>query len=198
MSTAPPADAALARFLSDPSTESGGALAAAGLPALRRTVQLYFGTAGAPFADPTDGLGKDGVDRWTSALAVVAAAQPRAFMDEIADREPSLAILVILGDVDDARAAAMLAAHVRDADWLVRCNVARALGRRADARSREALEVALGDEELIVRAAAIAAIASTQPGRALALYKTLLKDGRLTPTMRSDVTAAVEALRVSR
>jgi hypothetical protein len=126
MSTAPPADAALARFLSDPSTESGSALTAAGLPALRRTVQLYFGTAGAPFADPTDGLGRDGVDRWTSALAVVAAAQPRAFMDEIAGREPSLAILGILGDVDDARAAAVLAAHVRHADWLVRYNVVRA------------------------------------------------------------------------
>jgi hypothetical protein len=51
-----------------------------------------------------------------------------------------------------------------------------ALGRRADARSREALEVALGDDEVIVRAAAIAAIASTQPGRALALYGTLLEE----------------------
>jgi hypothetical protein len=198
MSTAPPVDAALARFLADPSTDSARALAATGVPGLRRTAQLWFGTGGAPFADPTDGLGRDASDRWVSALAVVAEAQPRAFMDEIAGREPSLAILVILGDVDDARAAAVLASHVRDADWLVRLSVVRALGRRADAPSREALEVALGDDELIVRVAAIAAIAPTQPDRALALYETVLEEGRLTPTMRSDVTAAVEALRVSR
>jgi HEAT repeat protein len=198
LNPAPSVDAALARFLADPSTEAARALAATGLPGLRRTAQLWFGTGGAPFADPTDGLGRDASDRWVSALAVVAEAQPRAFMDEIAGREPSLAIFVILGDVDDPRAAAVLVAHVRDADWLVRYNVVRALSRRTEARSREALEVALGDDEVIVRVAAIAAIAPAQPGRALALYETLLEDGRLTPTLRSDVTAAVEALRVSR
>ena len=74
-------DDALARFLRDPTDEHAGALAATGEAGARRVFDLYFTTDAEPFDDPVGPLGREQVDRWSAALAVIAGAQPRVFMD---------------------------------------------------------------------------------------------------------------------
>lgn len=112
---------------------------------------LFFGGAERPFADPVSHLGREAGDRWGAAVAVVAAAHPSAFMDELPPGPPSLHVLVILGEVGDPRAVDVLLAHVRNRDWLVRYNVVAALRRHSGERALAGVEAALDDEEPVVR-----------------------------------------------
>lgn len=187
-------DTALARFLRDPSDEHSRTLAATGEAGARRVFDLYFTTDAEPLDDPVSDLGRDQVDRWSAALAVVAAAQPRVFMDLMAGRDTPLNVIAMLGEVDDERALDILVARATDPDYLVRYNAVQSLARRRDERSRTALEAAVRDQSAVVRVAAAEGIARSEPARALRLYDDLLASA-LPSALREAVTRSAEKIR---
>jgi HEAT repeat protein len=191
-----PVDAAIAGFLREQDAESAAVLAATGDAGARRLVSLAFGEESEPFDNPIPHVdGRDAIDRWSAALSVVAVAAPSAFMDAIAGKEMNVALLSILGGVDDPRATAILCQHVADEDWLRRCNSVSALGRRNGAAPRPCIERALSDSHLVVRAAAIKAFSRRDPDRAIALYEQLLEADGLTPLLHAEARAAIGDLR---
>lgn len=155
---------------------------------------LYFTTNAGPFDDPASDLGREQVDRWSAALAIVAAAQPRVFMDLMAGRDTPLEVIAMLGEVGDERAVDILIARATDLDYLVRYNAVQSLARRRDERSRAALENAVRDESAVIRAAAIGGIARSEPARALLLYDELLASA-LPSALRQAVTQSAEKIR---
>lgn len=192
-------DAAIAGYLRQEDSGSARSLAATGEAGVRRLLSLWFGGPHEPFDNPIPHVsGREAVDRWSSALSIVAVAAPSAFIEGIAGREMSVTLLAILGDVDDPRATTILCAHVEDEDWLRRCNAVYALGRRSDAASRPCLERALGDPNLVVRGAAIKAISRWDADRAVSLYEELLGAEAITPLLRSEARAAISDLRAGR
>jgi HEAT repeat protein len=186
-------DDALAGFLRDPNDEHARTLAATGEAGARRVFDLYFTTDAEPFDDPVSGLGREQFDRWSAALAVVAAAQPRVFMDLMAGRDTTLEVIAMLGEVADERAVDVLIARATDLDYLVRYNAVQSLARRRDQRSRTALESAVRDESFVIRAAAIGGIARSEPARALVLYDELLAS-TLPSAFRETVTQSAEKI----
>jgi HEAT repeat protein len=189
-------DAAIGRYLRQPDSESARSLAATGEAGVRRLLSLRFGDAHEPFDNPIpDVSSRAAIDRWSSALSIVARAAPAAFTTGIAGRAISLNLLAILGDVDDPRATTILCQYVSDEDWLSRYNAVSSLGRRNDAASRPCIERALGDPNLVVRTEAIKAISRWDAHRAASLYEELLDTEGLTPLLRSEAHAAIGDLR---
>ncbi len=189
-------DEAIAAYLRQIDKKSADSLAATGEAGVQRLLGLWYGTAADPLPNPIpDVSSRDAVDRWSSALAIVASAAPSAFVDGIADVDMSTTLLAILGDVDDPRAIPTLGEHIADADWLTRYNAVSSLGRRNDPAARPFIERALEDEELVVRAAAIKAVSGWDPDRAITLYTELLDSPGLTPVLRSQASAAITLLR---
>lgn len=189
-------DAAITAYLRQTDHKSAESLAATGEAGVQRMLGLWYGTATEPLPNPIPEVAsRDAVDRWSSALAIVASAAPTAFVDGIADLDMSTTLLAILGDVDDPRAISTLAEHVADADWLTRFNAVSSLGRQQDPAARPVIERALGDENLVVRAAAIKAVSGWDPDRAITLYTELLESPGITPTLRSQANAAIMLLR---
>jgi HEAT repeat protein len=189
-------DAAISAYLRQTDNKSAESLAATGEAGVQRLLELWYGRAVAPLPNPIPDVGdRAAIDRWSSALAIVASAAPSAFVDGIADLDMSTTLLAILGDVADPRAISTLAQHIDDEDWLTRCNAVSSLGRQNDPAARPAIERALGDENLVVRAAAIKAVSGWDPDRAIALYQELLDSPGLTPILRSQASAAITLLR---
>jgi len=190
------ADAAIAGYLRHQDSQSARSLAATGESGVRRLLGLWFGDMHEPFDNPIpDVSGREAIDRWSSALSVVAAAAPSAFINGITGKDVSVTLLAILGDVGDPRATTILCEHVKDEDWLSRYNAVRSLGRRTDAGSRQCIERALGDPNLVVRSEAIKAISRRDGDRAVSLYEELLEAEALTPLLRSEARAAIGDLR---
>jgi HEAT repeat protein len=187
-------DNALAGFLREPNDVQARTLAATGEAGARRVFDLYFSSDAEPFDDPASGLGREQLDRWSAALGVVAAAQPRVFMDLMAGRSTPLEVIAMLGEVDDERAVDILIARATDPEYLVRYNAVQSLARRRDRRSRDALESAVRDGSFVIRAAAIGGIARSEPARALQLYDELLASA-LPSAFREVVTQSVEKIR---
>jgi HEAT repeat protein len=188
-------DAAISTYLRQTDTKAAESLAATGEAGVQRMLGLWYGTAADPLPNPIPEVSsRDAIDRWSSALAIVASAAPSAFVDGIADLDMSTTLLAILGDVDDPRAVTTLAEHIADEDWLTRYNAVSSLGRRDDPAARGFLEPALTDENLVVRAAAIKAISGWDPDRAITLYEELLDSPDLTPVLRSQASAAITLL----
>jgi HEAT repeat protein len=185
-------DAAIAGYLREQDAESAAVLAATGDAGARRLVSLALGEESEPFDNPIPDVdGRDGIDRWSAALSVVAVCAPSAFMDGIADKEMNITLLSILGGVDDPRATAILCQHVADEDWLRRYNSVSALGRHNDAAARPCIERALSDAHLVVRAAAINAVSRWEADRAVVLYEQLLEADGLTALLRAEARAAI-------
>jgi len=189
-------DTVIRSYLRQPDESSADALVASGESGLQRLLDVWYGHAGEPFDNPIpDVPDREAIDRWASAIAIAAVAAPSAFIDAIAGEELSTMLLAILGDIDDPRATAILCAHVKDEDWLVRCNAVTSLRRRDDPAAREGIEPALADPDLVVRSAAIDAISHWDPDRAVSFYTDLLDADGLTPVLRSQVEAALTLLR---
>jgi HEAT repeat protein len=189
-------DTAIGRYLRQQDGESARSLAATGEAGVRRLLSLWFGDTHEPFGNPVpDVSGREAADRWSSALSIVAAAAPSAFIDGIAGKDLSLPVLAILADVDDPRATTILCEHITDENWLSRYNAVSSLGRRNDTASRPCIERALSDPNLVVRTQAIKAISRWDPHRALSLYEQLLDTEGLTPLVRSEARAAISDLR---
>jgi len=189
-------DVAIGGYLRQPDSESARSLSATREAGVRRLLSLWFGDTHEPFDNPIpDVSGREAVDRWSAALSVVATAAPSAFIDGIADKDLSLPMLAILGDVDDPRATTILCEHVADENWLSRYNAVSSLRRRNDPVSRPCIERALGDPNLVVRAQAIKAISRWDADRAVSLYEALLNTEGLTPLLRSEAHAAIGDLR---
>ena len=188
-------DSAITTYLRQIDPKAAASLAATGEAGVHRMLGLWYGTATDPLPNPIPEVSsRDAIDRWSSALAIVASAAPSAFVDGIADLDMSTTLLAILGDVDDPRAITTLADHIADDDWLTRYNAVASLGRRSDPAARPFIEPALADENLVVRAAAIKAVSGWDPDRAITLYRELLDSPDLTPVLRSQASAAIALL----
>jgi HEAT repeat protein len=189
-------DEAIAAYLRQTDTKSAESLASTGEAGVQRLLGLWYGTAADPLPNPIPEVSsRDAVDRWSSALAIVASAAPSAFVDGIADLGMSTTLLAILGDVADPRAIPTLAQHIDDEDWLTRYNAVSSLGRQNDPAARPFIDRALADDDLVVRAAAIKAVAGWDPDRAIALYSELLDSPAITAVLRSQASAAITLLK---
>ena len=122
-------DSAITTYLRQIDTKAAASLAATGEAGVHRMLGLWYGTATDPLPNPIPEVSsRDAIDRWSSALAIVASAAPSAFVDGIADLDMSTTLLAILGDVDDPRAITTLAEHIADEDWLTRYNAVSLAG----------------------------------------------------------------------
>lgn len=149
-------DEVIISYLREPNDATAATLAATGSAGARRVLDVYVGQASLSEEDLMPGVsGSERGDRWSMALEIVARSAPSAFVDRIAGlgRIP-LAVLSMLGVVDDPRATAILCQYVDDADWHYRCNAVKALARRNDVDGRRCIERALDDEHRVVRDAA--------------------------------------------
>ena len=177
-------------------------LAATGEAGVRRMLSIHFGEATEPFSFPPELSRRGAIDLLSAALRVVATATPAAFITGLAGRDLSglghLSVLAILGGVDDPRATGILCSYVGDEEWLTRYNAVSALVRRADPVGRGAVESALSDSNLVVRAEAIKGVSRWDKARAIALYKGLLAEEAITPLLRADAEAAIRDLRAGR
>ena len=171
-----------------------------GEPVLRRAVALYYGHAMWTSPPELTGAGREIGDAWTHLLFRLAMAFPGAYLDEIDARRIRLrggapiSEVVILGYLDDPRAAPLLVRCTRHRDWLVRYHAVRGLARRDDAASVAAIEhAATRDCSLPVRVEAVAGIARRDPARARTLYTELLDHPHQTPLLSRQVRQALNS-----
>lgn len=167
------------------------ALVAAGPAGAKRVFDLYYGRAHARLI--TKGTGRELVDGWSAALHVAASVATEEFLSQL-PRSISTTEIVILGDIDDPRATRILCEQAKHEDFLHRVNAVKALAKHASPASREAIESALGDRNLVVRSAAIRAIADTDPNRGITLYEALLHEPSLTPLLGQEAQWALSYL----
>ncbi|MEU8007904.1 HEAT repeat domain-containing protein [Catellatospora sp. NPDC049111] len=170
------------------------ALIAAGLTGARRVFDLYYGRARANLV--TKATGRELGDGWSAALHIAASVAPEEFLARLPSRVGTTEI-VILGDIDDPRATRILCEQARHKDFLHRVNAVRALAKHTGPASREAVEQALADEDLVVRSAAIRCVADADadPSRGTTLYEAFLAEPRLTPLLRQEARWALSYLR---
>lgn len=110
-------------------------LAALGPAAFDRVFQLYHSRpADYPerLQDLIARLKRESVDLWAFAIGAVAQANPGKYLDWLAGREPSTLDLVILGDVDDPRASAVLGQALGHPEWLHRHHAKESLAKRGE------------------------------------------------------------------
>lgn len=193
--TAESVDQAIRGFLQNRNESSEAALAATGRDGLDRMIDLWFGRSSERLSTVDGPTGKEAVDAQAAALSVVARSNPAAFVDAVESEDISIAILAILGDVDDPRVTDILCAHLADDDWLLRYNAVSSLSRRHEEASRLCIERALADSHLVVRDKAIEAIIRWDPKRAIGLYEELLRADGLTPLLRGKAESALAKLR---
>ncbi|GAA1416285.1 HEAT repeat domain-containing protein [Catellatospora coxensis] len=187
-------DAVIARVLDwEPGADE--ALIAAGPTGAKRVFDLYYGRARANLV--TKATGRELVDCWSAALHIAASVAPEEFLAQLPSRVGTTEIL-ILGDVDDPRATQILCEQARHKDFLHRVNAVRALAKHSGPASREAVEQALADKNLVVRSAAIRCVADADPGRGTTLYEAFLEEPRLTPLLRQEARWALSYLREGR
>jgi HEAT repeat protein len=106
-----------------------------------------------PIDTPPGTHPRDMLDNLGQACAVIARAEPAAFLDVFtSDRwSANSFVLTGLGEIDDDRATARLIAAAGDKDWTVRMHVAIGLGSRPSSVGSLALGELLIDEEYPVR-----------------------------------------------
>ncbi|MFI7678354.1 hypothetical protein [Actinophytocola sp. NPDC049390] len=108
-------------------------LAELGPSAFDRVLHLYHSTDIPPRLSELGGqLGRQCVDLWAEAIAAVARANPGKYLDWLTGRQPSTLDLVLLGDVDDARASTVLRAALDHPEWLHRHHAQESLVRRGE------------------------------------------------------------------
>ncbi|KAB1162386.1 HEAT repeat domain-containing protein [Micromonospora sp. DT46] len=168
------------------------ALIAAGPTGAKRVFDLYYGTARANLV--TKSTGRELGDSWSAALHIAASVAPEEFLAQLPNRVGTTDI-VILGDINDPRATHILCEQARHKDFLHRVNAVRALAKHTGPASREAVEQALADENLVVRSAAIRCVADTDPSRGTTLYEAFLAEPRLTPLLRQEARWSLSYLR---
>lgn len=168
------------------------ALAAAGPAGAERVFDLYYGRAKVHLI--TRAAGRELVDGWSNALHIAALVSPGEFLAQLPHSIGTTEI-VILGDIHDPRATRILCEQVRHKDFLHRFNAVRALAKHTSPGGREAIESALGDPELVVRSAAIRAVADADPSRGIRLYEGLLHSPGITPLLRQEAHWALSFLR---
>ncbi|MEV4418192.1 HEAT repeat domain-containing protein [Catellatospora sp. NPDC049609] len=184
-------DAVIAKVLDwEPGADE--ALIAAGPTGAKRVFDLYYGRAKANLA--TKATGRELVDSWSAALHIAASVAPEEFLAQLTSRVGTTEI-VILGDIDDPRATHILCEQARHEDFLHRVNAVRALAKHTGPASREAVEQALADENLVVRSAAIRCVADAEPSRGTTLYEAFLQQPHLTPLLRQQTLWALSYLR---
>ncbi|MEU1843188.1 HEAT repeat domain-containing protein [Micromonospora sediminicola] len=184
-------DAVIARVLDwEPGADE--ALIAAGPPGARRVFDLYYGRAAANLA--TSATGRELGDGWSAALHIAALVAPEEFLAQMPSRVGTTEV-VILGDINDPRATRILCEQARHEDFLHRVNAVRALAKHTGPASREAVEQALADVDLVVRSAAIRCVADTDPSRGRTLYEAFLEEPSLTPLLRQEARRALSYLR---
>jgi HEAT repeat protein len=102
-------------------------------------------------------LKRESIDCWTHAISVVAWANPGIYVDQLAERPGTLDV-VILGTIDDPRVVGILRSALGHDDWLVRYHAVRSLAARPEVEARQHLQLALTDDEEMVRGEARAAL----------------------------------------
>jgi hypothetical protein len=184
-------DAVIAKVLDwEPGADE--ALIAAGPTGAKRVFDLYYGRASANLV--TKATGRELGDGWSAALHIAASVAPEEFLAQLPSRVGTTEI-VILGDINDPRATHILCEQARHKDFLHRVNAVRALAKHTGPASREAVEQALADEDLVVRSAAIRCVADADPRRGTTLYEAFLAEPRLTPLLRQEARWALSHLR---
>ncbi|WP_030144399.1 HEAT repeat domain-containing protein [Glycomyces sp. NRRL B-16210] len=184
-------DAAIVKVL-DWEPDGEQALIAAGPAGAERVFDLYYGRAKASL--DTKARGRDLVDGWSAALHIAATVAPEAFLARLKG-DVGITEVVILGGIDDPRATAVLCEQAAHEDYVHRYNAVKALAGHSNPKAREAIESALGDRDLVVRSAAIRAVADTDPDRGVTLYEAFLREPDLTPLLRQESQWALSYLR---
>ena len=138
------------------------------------------------------------MDRRIAALSIVAQADPEEIIDGIADRQLDVRLLGILGKVSDPRAIDILCGYVSHNDWLFRTSAVQALGQREELARVPCIEMALLDENLVVRAEAIEAVSRWDPERAIVMYEMFLTAPGITPLLRERAEAMIRVLEIGR
>lgn len=188
-------DEVIGAFLARMDPPSEARLAAGGVPALARVIDIYYGRSGDHPDLMAQVKGRERGDRWSAALAVVAAAEPAAYVDTIADRSLGVLELSVLGGVHDPRTAGILCRHLDADDWLVRLHAVRSLRRLGDEQGRPCIERALDDPDPSVRVEATRAMGTWDPVRAIDRCEALLAENGLAPGLRASVKGALADLR---
>lgn len=96
------------------------------------------------------GMGREALDHWSHAIAIVAYANPGLYVDQLGEPLRTLDA-VILGTIEDERVVGILGRALDHGDWLVRYHAVRSLGKREEPEARQHLQRALGDEEELVK-----------------------------------------------
>ena len=147
-------DALIALFEWDSGAEER--LAGFGAEAFHRVMSLYRERpADFPerLVEVMSGMGREALDAWSHAIAVVAYANPGLYVDQLEAVETLDA--VILGTIDDPRVVGILETALGHEDWLIRYHAVRSLGKRAEPEARELIGKGLADPEEMVRQAAV-------------------------------------------
>jgi hypothetical protein len=187
-------DTVIAKVL-DWVTGADEALIAAGPTGAKRVFDLYYGRARAGLV--TKATGRELGDGWSAALHIAASVAPGEFLAQLPTRV-GITEIVILGDINDPRATHILCEQARHKDFLHRVNAIKALAKHTGPASRQAVEQALADENLVVRGAAIRCVADTDPSRGTTLYEEFMAEPRLTPLLRQETRWALSYLREDR
>jgi HEAT repeat protein len=109
-------------------------------------------------------LGRASIDIWSSAIAAVAWANPRLYVDQLG-AQPGTLDMVILARIEDPRVVAILRRALDCDDWLIRYHAVLGLAARPEPEARQHLRAGLGDvEEMIRREAARALIRKRRRG----------------------------------
>lgn len=183
-------DAMIAKVLDwEPGAEE--ALVAAGPEGAKRFFDLYYGRARARLT--TKATGRELVDGWSAALHLAASVATEEFLSQL-PRSISTTEIGILGDIDDPRATEVLCGQAKHEDFLHRVNAVRALAKHTGPASRQAIESAVVDHDLVVRSEAVHAIADSDPSRGITLYEALLNEPSLTPLLRQEAQWALSYL----
>lgn len=164
-----------------------GVLTALGPPALRRAVELFYGTTASEQPPSVAAVAharhpREIVDAWSALFGALARTFPDAYLTEITsgrlvvpERLATMEI-GILGRIDLPAAAAELHRHSAHEDWLVRLHVVRGLAHRDDARSIGVIDAAVVDDEQLVRDEAARALHARDPEAAVGLYERLAQE----------------------
>jgi len=192
-------DKAIGDFLRRGDAESRSALASTGEAGLRRILLLSQRAD----AFPDDGTisrlsGRDAIDQWTAAVAILAESAPEAYIEYASGRTLDSTEVSILGGVRHPGATEILCREAVNSDWGIRYNAIRSLIRGADPAGRDCIEAALADENVVVRSVAIKAVSRWDPQRAVGLYESLLQAEGLTPLLRQQATWAIGELTAGR
>ena len=196
-------DKALVRFLDDSSERHAAKLKSYGPDALYRVIELAFAKSDShvPPLEPSPSIsGRDAVDAWSNAIGMLGEAYPDEFLDLIdrrnlmSGRKVDLAMLSVLGRIDRAQAAVILAEVADDPDYLVRNQAIQGLAWRNDGPSVAVVERHLSDPDLLVRLQAIRGTARRDRDRAVEFLNAMLAEPRVPPVLKWEATDLLASL----